>query len=302
MTNKTLPALVWVAFVAVCIVWGTTYFGIKVAMEYFPPFFFSAFRHGAAGIIFLLLYLTQSRQKPSWSDIKHASIAGIFMITGGNALLSWAEKYISSGLAGILSATAPIFITLMSIYVFPNFKVTRKITVGLLIAFVGIALLSKPEDGIQLTFEFWMGFGLAIIANMFWGMGSIYMKKHAVEQHPFLKTGIQMIPASVINIVISLIFEPKPNFAQIDTRGWLAIVYLIFIGSLIGYLSFVYLTKFMAPARLSIHIYVNTVVAVLIGWAFGGDHLSLMTWVALAIIMGGVVIVNNEYARMANKV
>lgn len=302
MTNKTLPALVWVAFVAVCIVWGTTYFGIKVAMEYFPPFFFSAFRHGAAGIIFLLLYLTQSRQKPSWSDIKHASIAGIFMITGGNALLSWAEKYISSGLAGILGATAPIFITLMSIYVFPNFKVTRKITVGLLIAFVGIALLSKPEDGIQLTFEFWMGFGLAIIANMFWGMGSIYMKKHAVEQHPFLKTGIQMIPASVINIVISLIFEPKPNFAQIDTRGWLAIVYLIFIGSLIGYLSFVYLTKFMAPARLSIHIYVNTVVAVLIGWAFGGDHLSLMTWVALAIIMGGVVIVNNEYARMANKV
>ena len=302
MTNKTLPALVWVAFVAVCIVWGTTYFGIKVAMEYFPPFFFSAFRHGAAGIIFLLLYLTQSRQKPSWSDIKHASIAGIFMITGGNALLSWAEKYISSGLAGILSATAPVFITLMSIYVFPNFKVTRKITVGLLIAFVGIALLSKPEDGIQLTFEFWMGFGLAIIANMFWGMGSIYMKKHAVEQHPFLKTGIQMIPASVINIVISLIFEPKPNFAQIDTRGWLAIVYLIFIGSLIGYLSFVYLTKFMAPARLSIHIYVNTVVAVLIGWAFGGDHLSLMTWVALTIIMTGVVIVNHEYARMANKI
>lgn len=301
MTNKALPPLAWVAFVSVCIVWGTTYFGIKVAMEYFPPFFFSAFRHGSAGIIFLLLYLTQSRQKPSWSDIKHASIAGIFMITGGNALLSWAEKYISSGLAGILSATAPIFITLMSIYVFPNFKVTRKITVGLLVAFVGIALLSKPEDGIQLTFEFWMGFGLAIIANMFWGMGSIYMKKNAVEQHPFLKTGIQMIPASIINIIISLIFEPKPNFAQIDARGWWAILYLIFVGSLIGYLSFVYLTKFMAPARLSIHIYVNTVVAVLLGWALGGDHLTIMTWVALAIIMAGVVIVNNEYARMAQK-
>jgi drug/metabolite transporter (DMT)-like permease len=142
---------------------------------------------------------------------------------------------------------------------------------------------------------------LAIIANMFWGMGSIYMKKNAVEQHPFLKTGIQMIPASIINIIISLIFEPKPNFAQIDARGWYAIIYLIFVGSLVGYLSFVYLTKFMAPARLSIHIYVNTVVAVLLGWALGGDHLTIMTWVALAIILAGVVIVNNEYARMAQK-
>lgn len=270
-------------------------------MEYFPPFFFSAFRHGAAGVIFLLLYLTQSRQKPSWADVKHASIAGIFMITGGNALLSWAVKYISSGLAGILSATAPVFITLMSIYAFPNFKITWKITLGLLIAFVGIALLSKPDEGIQLTFDFWIGFILAIIANVFWSLGSVYMKKKPVEQHPFLKTGIQMIPASVINIVISFIFEPSPEFSRIDARGWEAIAYLIFIGSLIGYLSFVYLTKYMTPARLSIHIYVNTVVAVLVGWALGGEHLTVITWLALAIIMGGVFIVNNEYARMANK-
>ena len=211
-------------------------------------------------------------------------------------------KYISSGLAGILSATAPIFITLMSIYAFPNFKITWKITLGLLIAFVGIALLSKPEDGIELTTEFWMGLWLAIVANVFWGMGSIYMKKYPVEQHPFLKTGIQMIPASLINITISFIFEPQPDFSKIDARGWGDIAYLILIGSLIGYLSFVYLIKYMAPARLSIHIYVNTVVAVLVGWALGGEHLNLTTWVALTIIMGGVFIVNNEYAQMNAKI
>ena len=301
MSNKTLPTLVWVAFVTVCFVWGTTYFGIKVAIDYFPPFFFSAFRHGVAGVIFLLLYLTQSRKMPSWSDIKSASIAGIFMITGGNALLSWAEKYISSGLAGILSTTAPVFIALMSIYAFPNFKITWKITVGLLVAFVGIALLSKPEEGLQLTPEFLGGAALAIAANMFWGLGSIWMKKNPVEQHPFLKTGIQMLPASAVNLIISFIFEPKPNFAQVTTRGWSAIAYLIVVGSLIGYLSFVYLTKYMTPARLSIHIYVNTVVAVLVGWAFGGEHLTAVTWAALAIIMAGVVVVNNEYARMANQ-
>ncbi len=301
MSIKGFPTLVWVAFAAICIVWGTTYFGTKVAMDYFPPFFFSAFRFGVAGIIFLILYLTQSRQKPSWSDIKHGTIAGIFMITGGNALLSWAVMYISSGLAGIMSATAPIFITLMSIYAFPNFKITWKITLGLLIAFVGMALLSKPDDGIALTTEFWMGLWLTVVANIFWGIGSIYMKKYPVEQHPFLKTGIQMIPASLINLVISFMFETQPDFSKIDTRGWTAVVYLIVIGSLVGYLSYVYVIKYMAPARLSIHIYVNIIVAVLLGWAFGGEHLSPITWVALTIIMFGVFIVNNEYARMNAK-
>ena len=228
-------------------------------------------------------------------------MAGIFMITGGNAILNWAVKYISSGLAGILSATAPIFITLMSIYVFPNFKITWKITLGLLIAFVGIALLSKPDDGIQLTTEFWVGFSLAIVANVFWGMGSIYMKIYPVERHPFLKTSIQMIPASAINLVISFIFEPQPDFSKIDARGWGYIAYLILIGSLVGYLSFVYLVKYMTPARLSLHIYVNVVVAVLVGWLLGGEHLTLMTWVALTIIMGGVYIVNKEYALMNAK-
>ncbi|MBL7817405.1 MAG: EamA family transporter [Saprospiraceae bacterium] len=302
MKNKALPTLVWIAFATLCIVWGTTYLGVKIAVEYFPPFFFSGFRHGAAGLIFIVLYLTQSRQMPSWTDIKRASLAGIFMITGGNAFLSWGMKYIPSGLAGVLSATAPVFITLLSIYSFPNFKITWKITLGLLLGFIGIALISKPEGGIELTYDFWIGFTLAIVANLFWGIGSVYMKKKPVEQHPFLKTGIQMIPASLINFAISFIFEPSPNFAAIDLRGWEAILYLIFIGSLVGYLSFVYLTKYMTPARLSIHIYVNTVVAVLVGWMLGGEHLTVITWSALGIIMCGVFVVNNEYARMSNRV
>ncbi len=268
-------------------------------MDYFPPFFCSAFRHGAAGLIFLILYLTQSREKPSWTDVKHASIAGFFMITGGNAILCWGIKYISSGLAGILSAITPIIITLMSIYAFPNFKITWKISLGLFIAFIGIALMSKPEEGLQLTPEFIGGFLLVIVANVFWGLGSVYMKKHPVEQHPFLKTALQMLPASLVNLFIGFVFEPTPIFSQIDIKGWEALAYLVLVGSLIGYLSFVYLIKFMSPARLSIHIYINTVVAVLVGWAFGGEHLTLLTWVALGIIVAGVFVVNSEYARMA---
>jgi drug/metabolite transporter (DMT)-like permease len=298
MNNTRLPNFVWFVFVVLCIVWGTTYFGVKVAVQYFPPLWFSAFRHFCAGAIFLILYFAKFRELPSKTDIWRAGVAGFFMISGGNALLSFAVVYIPSGLAGILSAVAPLYITLMSIAVFKGFRITWLIVLGLIISIGGIYLLSKPEGGLSPTPAFWTGFWLCLLANFFWGIGSIFMKKYPVEQHIYLKTALQMIPASIINMVVSLGFETPPDLATIPANAWWAAAYLIGIGSLIGYTSFVYLTKYMVPARLSIHIYVNTVVAVLVGWLFGGDHLTGMTWMAMGIILAGVVIVNNEYAKM----
>lgn len=298
MTTTRLPNFVWFIFAVLCIVWGTTYFGIKVAMQYFPPFWFSAFRHFSAGAIFLLFYFAQSRELPSKTELFHSAMAGFFMICGGNALLSWAEIYISSGLAGILSSVAPLYITIMSIAVFKGFRVTWLIVLGLIISIGGIYLLSKPEDGLTVSPLFWRGFWLTLLANFFWGVGSIYMKKYPVNQHVYLKTAMQMIPASIVNIIVSFFFETSPNLSVVPAEAWWAVAYLIGIGSLVGYTSFVYLVKYMVPARLSIHIYVNTVVAVLVGWLFGGDHLTGATWVALAVILGGVILVNNEYAKM----
>lgn len=298
MSHTRLPNFVWFVFAILCIVWGTTYFGIKIAMQHFPPFWFSAFRHFSAGVIFLAIYFLKSRELPSKTDVLHSAVAGCFMICGGNALLSWAEIYISSGLAGILSSVAPLYITLMSIAVFKGFRITWLIVLGLIISIGGIYLLSKPEDGLTPSPQFWGGFWLTLLANFFWGIGSIYMKKHPVNQHVYLKTAMQMIPAAIINFIISLSFETTPNLGIVPTEAWWAVAYLIGIGSLVGYTSFVYLIKYMAPARLSIHIYVNTVVAVLVGWLLGGDHLTSTTWVALTVILAGVVLVNNEYAKM----
>jgi drug/metabolite transporter (DMT)-like permease len=301
MSNTRLPNFVWFVFGVLCIVWGTTYFGVKIAVQYFPPLWFSAFRHFCAGAIFLAFYFLQFKEIPSKSDIWHAGVAGFFMISGGNALLSFAVVYIPSGLAGILSSVAPLYITLMSIAVFKGFRITWLIVLGLLISIGGIYMLSKPEDGGTPTHSFWVGFWLVLLANFFWGIGSIYMRKYPIEQHIYLKTAMQMIPASIINMSVSAFIETPPNLATIPATAWWAAAYLIGIGSLIGYASFVYLSKYMVPARLSIHIYVNTVVAVLVGWLLGGDHLTGMTWVALIVVLAGVVIVNNEYAKMNRK-
>jgi drug/metabolite transporter (DMT)-like permease len=298
MSNTRLPNFVWFIFAVLCLVWGTTYFGVKIAVQYFPPLWFSAFRHFCAGAIFLIIYFLQFKEIPSKRDIWRAGVAGFFMICGGNALLSFAVVYIPSGLAGILSSVAPLYITLMSIAVFKGFRVTWLIVLGLLISIGGISMLSKPEDGGAPTHAFWVGFWLVLLANFFWGIGSVYMRKYPVEQHIYIKTAMQMLPASLINMGVSTFIETPPNLATIPANAWWASAYLIGIGSLIGYTSFVYLSKHMIPARLSIHIYVNTVVAVLVGWLFGGEHLTGMTWVALVVVLAGVVIVNNEYAKM----
>ena len=298
MSNTRLPNFVWFVFAVLCIVWGTTYFGVKIAVQYFPPLWFSAFRHFSAGIIFLIVYFLQYRELPSKTDVWRAGVAGFFMICGGNALLSVAVIYIPSGLAGILSSVAPLYITLMSIAVFKGFRITWLIVLGLIISIGGIYLLSKPEDGGAPSPAFWTGFWLVLLANFFWGIGSIYMRKYPVEQHIYLKTAMQMIPAAILNMGASWFLETPPNLSEIPANAWWASAYLIFIGSLVGYTSFVYLTKYMVPARLSIHIYVNTVVAVLVGWLLGGDHLTGETWVALAVVLVGVIVVNNEYAKM----
>ena len=301
MTNKNLPALVWVAFAALCFFWGTTYLGVKIGVKYFPPFWFSGFRHVSAGLIFLILSWMKGYKFPSRRDTLRLFVVGGFMIIGGNALLSWAEIYISSGLASILSALAPLYITFLSIFFFKGFRVNVKIIVGLIISIIGILILSKPDETITITEGFTLGIILTFIANFSWAMGSVFMKKYPVDAHVFMRTGVQMVLGGAVNLVVGTLFEPKINFELIPSEGWIAVGYLITFGSLVGYMSFVYLLEYMAPARVSIHVYINTIVAVLIGWLLGGEQLTWLMFGAMLIVLVGVIIVNREYSKMAQK-
>lgn len=301
MTTKNLPTLVWVAFVAICLVWGTTYLGIKIAIKYFPPFWFSGIRHVAAGAIFLIFCLIRGDRFPTWNETLRLFIVGCFMVIGGNGLLSWAEIYISSGLAGILSSMAPLYITFLSIFFFQGFRVTWVILGGLVLSIIGIILLSKPDESVSVTDGFGLGIGLTFIANLSWALGSIFMKKYPTQVHVFMRTGVMMVTAGLVNLVFGTLFEPAVNYAAVPAEGWWTVLYLITVGSIVGYMCFVYLLDYMTPARLSIHVYVNTVVAVLAGWLLAGEHLTWLMLGAMVVILAGVIIVNNEYSKMAQK-
>jgi drug/metabolite transporter (DMT)-like permease len=299
--TKNLPLSAWIAFITLCIVWGTTYLGIKIGVEYLPPFFFSSFRHLCAGLIFLTPFLLRGVKMPK-QDCINAAIAGICMITGGNAMLSWAEKYISSGFAGILSALAPLFITVLSILVFKGFRITWVIILGMLISIGGISILSKPDARDLQGDYFWLGIGLTTVANISWSVGSVFMKKYPAKLSVYHRTGIQMTSGGLVNLIISFFTEQTPDLTVLPTRFWLAFAYLVLFGSLIGYMSFVYVLEYMPPARASIHVYINTVIAVIVGWLFGGEHLTWLMFGAMLIVLIGVIMVNREYSKMAQKV
>jgi drug/metabolite transporter (DMT)-like permease len=301
MSSKKLPIRVWIVFGVLCFVWGTTYLGISIGVKYMPPFFFSALRHILAGTIFTVFFLIKGEKMPSWQNILRLSVAGICMITGGNALLSWAELYISSGLAGILSALAPLYITFLSFIFFKGFKATYTIFLGLIICITGIYFLTKTDNPQAAKEGFELGVILTVLANLFWALGAIFIKKYPVDVNIYLRTGLQMFIGGVINLFLSLATEPMPDLTQLPAEFWGVMFYLVVFGSLVGYSSFVFVLDYMEPARVSIHTYVNTVVAVILGWLFAHEQLTPTMGLAMVVVMVGVVIVNREYGKMSAK-
>jgi len=291
---------IWLSFAAICFIWGTTFFGVKVCIAYFPPFYLSALRYFTAGIIFLIIYLLMQKKIPPLYNLRHSMVAGLIVITGSNALIAWGENYVSSSFAGILCALAPIYVTLMSLLFFKGFKVTPLIVIGLLLSFGGVFFISKNQSAGSVDIHFWRGFILVALANIFWAVGSIYMKRFPVKEHVFIKVAAQMIPAAILNYIISLIFEPRVQLSQVSNVAWIWLIYLVLIGSLLAYLCFVYLLQYWQAARVTIHVYVNTIVAALVGFWLGGEQLNAFIFGNLLVVLVGVIIVNNQYAKLGN--
>jgi drug/metabolite transporter (DMT)-like permease len=289
------------AFTLLCIVWGTTYLGIRVALdEKIPPFLLSGIRHVIAGAIFMIYCLAKGHKIPSKEVLFKIGIIGILMIIGGNALVCWAEQFIPSGLTAVICSLSPMFITLMSLFAFKNFAINAQIILGLLLGLCGVICIFYESISLQFTDNTLMGMVFLIAANLSWGLGSIFMKKNQLDVNIFLSLGIQMLFAGSLNCLISLGFEDVSVMKEVSVKGWYAISYLIVMGSLIGYGSYAYVLSFYSPSRISIHTYVNTVIAVFVGWLIGGERMDKFVFLGTLFVLIGVLLVNQAYAKMSS--
>ncbi|HEX2860027.1 MAG TPA: EamA family transporter [Lacunisphaera sp.] len=309
MSAQPSRAALLAGFAAIYIIWGSTYLGIRIAVESMPAFLMASTRFlVAGGIVAAFIALTRGFHATGkqWRD--NALIGG-FLCLGGNGLVSWAEEKVPSGIATLIISAGPVFIVLMDWAVLlwagdgkRGARPNGLTFAGLALGFVGLAILVGPDvmaTGVN-GLDPWRLLGL-LGATFFWGVGMMIMRYTRNPAEPFTASGIQMICGSGWLLVASLATGEFGRFdpSLITVRSIVAWSYLVVFGSLIGFSTFTWLMKHSTPAKVSTYAYVNPVVAVFLGWLVLHEPISPRLFVAASIIIAGVALITVAKARKA---
>ncbi len=279
------------AFLAVYVIWGSTYLGIKIAIETLPPFLMASLRFIISGILLYALARKSGAQKPSLEHWRSTAIVGTLLLMGGNGGVAWAEQYVPSGIASILIATVPIWMVLFN-WIIRGKKPHGLIFLGLVIGFSGIWFLVRPSGA---THFHWVGVCVLLIAAFSWAAGSVYSKALHSPDSPFLTVGMQMLCGGLVLGVAAILSGEVSHFewAAVSTASWWALLYLILIGSFIGFTAYIWLLKVSTVARVSTYAYVNPIVAVFLGSVFAKEVLTASTFIAGGVILAGVIVIQS---------
>jgi drug/metabolite transporter (DMT)-like permease len=287
---------VWIALLALYIVWGSTYLAIRFSVETIPPFLHASLRFLISGAILYIWRRAAGDPAPTAGNWKSTAIVGAALLLGGNGLVAWAEQTVPSGIAALLITTSPFWLVLFESMRAGGTKPTWQAILGLIVGFAGVFILIGPAEltGGEGSFDTF-GVILLLLAPLFWSMGSIYAKGAAMPKSTLLSTGMQMLTGAVALFIVSVVKGELNGFslAAVSLRSWLALLYLITFGSLIGFVSYGWLLHNAPISLVSTYAYVNPVVAVLLGSLFADEPLNGRILIAAAIIIGSVVLINS---------
>ena len=287
---------VWIALLALYIVWGSTYLAIRFAVETIPPFMHASLRFLISGAILYAWRRAAGDPAPTGGNWKSTAIVGAALLLGGNGLVAWAEQTVPSGIAALLITTSPFWLVLFESMRAGGTKPTWQAILGLIVGFAGVFILIGPAEltGGEGSFDTF-GVILLLLAPLFWSMGSIYAKGANMPKSTLLSTGMQMLTGAVALFLVSVVKGELNGFSlgAVSMRSWLALLYLITFGSLIGFVSYGWLLHNAPISLVSTYAYVNPVVAVLLGSLFADEPLNGRILIAAAIIIGAVVLINS---------
>lgn len=288
----------WLAFASVSIFWGTTFLAIRIGVQSMSPFLMAGMRHLLGGILICSFFLLKGYGLPTRKQFGVYVVNGILMLVIGNGLVTWAEIYISSGLAALICALTPLSIIGVNA-LFGAQKETLKAQAILGIAFCLIAQVVIFRDNLKELADpnYIMGIVFILIAIMGWGMGSIYSKNKQTGLNPLYGAGLQMLSAGVILLILGTGMGEWPQFNP-TTEGMWSLVYLVVVGSLLGYGSYMYVLKQLPATIVSTYAYINTIVAVILGWLWLDEKLNTAIALAVALTILGVWLVNRSFAKM----
>jgi drug/metabolite transporter (DMT)-like permease len=286
---------VFLAYIAVCILWGSTYLAIRIGVGEFPPTIFAGIRFLVAGSIMLAFSVIKGLKLPvSISEVMKISVVGLFLLLGGNGCVVWAETRIHSGMASLIVATVPLFMALIEL-VLPNRpKLSSKGWLGLFIGFGGVALLVFPNSSETSTDI--VGIMLLLAGAFSWAVGSVYSKSFKASSSIIPNIAIQML-AGGLGLSLVGAFWGEFSAIHVTSKGVSAMLYLIFFGSIIGYSCYVYILQKWPATKAGTYAYVNPLVAILLGALILNEPISISVVLSTAVILGGVVLVQTSKTK-----
>lgn len=285
------------AFLAIYIVWGTTYLAIIYGLKGFPPFLLSALRYLIAGTLLAGWCRIRGHKIPPAAVIRICVISGLLMLIGGSGLVTWSEQYVGSGQAAIIIASEPFWFLLIDKKRWHVYFTNLYIITGLLIGFTGIVLFfgfSGSTSGTVVNMQ-WIGYAVIIVSAILWVVGSLHAESRLDSSTSNIVTVcIQLIAGGIGSLLISGITgELKTfSFSAVPLQAWGGLFYLIIMGSLVAYMAYTWLITVRPPALVSTYTYINPLIAVLMGWIFVNEQFSGTQLIAMFIILAGILLTN----------
>lgn len=278
--------------------WGTTFLAIRIGVETIPPFILAGIRNLISGcIIFLFLIFQKKLESISLRQFGRAFLLAILMIVLANGLTTFSEKYITSGLASLISTLSPFFVLTLNLAL-GNEKLSLKTTLGIALGMLGIFLIYQNSLTDLLNPNYRTGVFALLLAVLSWSIGTIITKKGSANSLSMLmNVSLQMLIAGVVLTFIQLYFTPEFSTANWSLNSILAMIYLAVFGSVVGYVAFSYLITQMPSTKVSVLSYVNLVVALFLGWLILDETITTRIILAATFIIGGVCIVNYKKVK-----
>jgi drug/metabolite transporter (DMT)-like permease len=278
---------VFLGYLTLCIVWGTTYLAIKIGLEGFSPYYMAGVRFALGGLLLLpALFLKRSRLPKSRREWFYLVLAGILMLVGGNGFVTYSEVYLDSGLTALTVATNPAWAALIGGYFFSRDERYGKYAIlGTLLSMTGVYVLH--HDRLNLEHAELPGVIAALLAPLMWAIGSLIARKHVTQTDPLSATVLQMLTSSLIFFPISLAIGESWEVHLTSRVVW-AMLFLIVCGSAIVYAVYVWLLRKLPASRVTTYTYINPIVALILGYFILGEPISPEIIPATALILGGL--------------
>jgi drug/metabolite transporter (DMT)-like permease len=289
---------VFAAFAAIYVIWGSTYLAIRYAVAEIPPLYTAGLRHLVAGTI-LLLWALAKGLRPTWPQIKASVVIGFFFFLVGHGSLHWAETRIPSGLASLLIASEPIWVFMMTCAAEKRWRMNGYLLVGVVLGMAGVGWL-LGRDVWSSGHAGFLAAVACLLGAISWSAGIIYSRRSHLSGSPLLLSALSLLAGSVMLLATGSALGEYRGFSLLNVPrlAWISLAYLIVFGSIFAFTAYNWLLERYSPTLVATHTYVNPVVAVLLGWWFAGEQISLNVILSAGMVIAAVFLVDRGMARL----